>query len=62
MDDASAQFYILSKHMIYRNQAGLVDKDSTNDHSSTLPLRNLILHLEILLSLLPANSTLNLWI
>jgi len=51
MNDTSAQFHILYQLMIYRDEAGLIGKDPTNDHSSKIRLPNLIPHLEMLLSL-----------
>ena len=57
MNSTSAQFRILSQLVIYRDEAGLVDKDPTNDHSSTIRLPNLMLHLERSLSLSQINPT-----
>jgi len=54
----SAQFHILSELMIYGGGVGLIDKDPTNDYSSTIRLPNLIPHLEMLLSLSQINPTL----
>jgi len=51
MNDTSAQFHILNQLMTYRDEAGLIGKDPTNDHSSTIRLPSLIPHLEMLLSL-----------
>jgi len=58
MNDTFGQFYILSQLMIYRDEAGLIDKDPTSDHSSAIRLPNLIQHLEMLLSLSQTNPTL----
>jgi len=54
----SAQFHILSQLMIYGDGAGLIDKDPTNDYSSTIRLPNLVPRLEMLLSLSQINPTL----
>ena len=57
MNDTSAQFHISRHPMIYRGEAGLVDKGPANDHSSIIRLPHLTQHREMSLSLSKVNPT-----